>query len=143
MGVEEDDSGMFNMMDLLQTLDLSHERSGYREYKQEDRPNKCVCNKQTTNAHDCKVFGTFRCSKCHNSWSSGNSWYDWRRQRLLTQECKSCNTPNMPVTYHRLRISQSEREGPPHRRDLCAKCKQLGRDCSKQGPSQPLRFGRR
>lgn len=95
-------------------------------------PARCVCNKDTSTPHTCKIYGHYRCA-CGKWWRSGNSWYEWHNQRLLTQECQRCGTAVKPQQFHKLKISATadDAERGPHDVSRCERCKSLGTDCSK------------
>ena len=78
-----------------------------------------------------RVFGEFQCSKCNRKWASGNSWAN------AGQECQNCRI--MVYPYHQRDLEKPAEEdyerdlNKPHIQEMCEKCKQLGRDCSKRG----------
>ena len=93
-------------------------------------PGRCVCNKNSAQAHTCKIFGHYKCG-CGKWWRSGNSWYEFSKRKLYTQECKRCNQPVAPHQFNALaiRAEQDDKRGP-HDVARCERCRQLGVDCS-------------
>ena len=74
-----------------------------------------------------RVFGEFKCSKCKNTWRSGNSWRD------MGQECTACRVNVYPYKQDELKSNSNSKEkdsGKPHLQNLCEKCKSLGRCCT-------------
>ena len=71
------------------------------------------------------MFGEFSCSKCDNTWKSGNAWEG------RGQQCKYCKTMNLPIHLRPLRPPRYPADGiqRPHRKDLCERCKELGYNC--------------
>ncbi|XP_063829142.1 zinc finger CCHC domain-containing protein 24-like [Ostrinia nubilalis] len=73
-----------------------------------------------------RCFGEYRCSKCHRTWMSGNSWAD------CGQDCTTCNIKVYPHKQTPLEkpdgLDKSDLD-KNHLSHLCEKCKQLGRCC--------------
>lgn len=79
---------------------------------------------QGDNSH--RVFGYFKCNKCHKNWTSAVSWKDkW-------QKCKKCESMIYPYNQHPLEKSEHATDiinKSPHDQLRCEKCVQLGRLC--------------
>jgi hypothetical protein len=79
---------------------------------------------QGDNSH--RVFGYFKCSKCHKNWTSAVSWKDkW-------QKCKKCEAMIYPYNQRPLEKSEHATDiinKSPHDQLRCEKCVQLGRLC--------------
>jgi hypothetical protein len=99
-------------------------------YRSDDLPTHCVCNKRGSHSPPCKVFGDFHCT-CGNAWRSGNCWFNHTTGALYVQDCLRCNKKNEPTTFRACRFVAKEDSKGPHLPGLCARCKELGRDCSK------------
>eukprot|EP00051_Salpingoeca_urceolata_P011298 m.139810 g.139810 ORF g.139810 m.139810 type:complete len:139 (+) comp17069_c1_seq2:854-1270(+) len=113
-------------------------------FTKSDPPPRCVCNKNDSRSHVCKVYGNYRCT-CGKTWTSGNSWYDWAKKDLKTQECRGCKTSVQPYDFRRLKLGNTNEGRGAHRVDLCGRCKELGTDCSKMtliGGARRFRSGR-
>ncbi len=128
------------MESLLRSLQVMHvhgesEDEEEVEYSADLLPDHCVCNKSAEGGqpslHKCKIYSRFHC-KCGQSWSSGNSWYEYNTQRLYKQQCKSCKKYTEPKTFHRLKIGGARATNGPHLEHLCERCKELGYNCSPQ-----------
>lgn len=111
-------------------------RSGVAKADENDHtmtnpPTTCVCNKSSSRPHVCKVYGKYRCD-CGKWWTSGNSWYDFKKRTPLTQDCRGCNTPVQPHAFHKLRIGTDSNAGRgDHDVARCARCRQLGHRCNR------------
>lgn len=82
---------------------------------------------QGDNSH--RVFGYFKCNKCHKNWTSAVSWKDkW-------QKCKKCESMIYPYNQHPLEKGEHTADTTnainksPHDQLRCEKCVQLGRLC--------------
>ena len=77
-----------------------------------------------------RLFGEFQCPQCHRKWASGNSWVNTR------QECLNCRIMVSPHYQRRLDMPAQETYtrdlDKPHLTEMCEKCQQLGRDCSRR-----------
>ena len=115
---------------LFGSLDLEGEEE--EVYLSSDRPDHCVCKgRRHSDSDPCKVFGDFQCV-CGKTWRSGNCWFKHTTGELYTQNCKRCRTKNEPKTFRACRSSGPENSKGPHQVALCARCKELGRDCSQK-----------
>ncbi|CAB3223223.1 unnamed protein product [Arctia plantaginis] len=73
-----------------------------------------------------RCFGEYRCSQCGRSWMSANSWANYG------QKCTRCNINVMPHKQRPLLKPDGLDKSDPnkaHPRELCGKCKALGRFC--------------
>ena len=75
--------------------------------------------------HCCQYYGSFKCSQCHNPWTSA---YTWKGEK---QACRNCNVEMMPWKTDQLecRLSMSTISGA-HDCARYAMCRKLGYDCS-------------
>lgn len=73
-----------------------------------------------------RSFGEFQCPKCSRSWMSANSWAN------MGQQCQSCRINVYPHSQKPLSkpdgLDKSDMT-KTHPRELCEKCKKLGRYC--------------
>ncbi|XP_077989248.1 zinc finger CCHC domain-containing protein 24-like [Glandiceps talaboti] len=76
-----------------------------------------------------RCFGEYRCPQCNRHWMSANSWAD------SGQECQTCKINVYPEKQRPLEkpddldVGDNNKEHP---RELCEKCKRLGRPCTKR-----------
>lgn len=73
-----------------------------------------------------RTCGMFHCTKCKKEWFSANSWAN------CFQKCNKCNGQIYPYRQFPPWPGKGTKQDiPPHPKDLCQKCQQLGSFCGR------------
>ena len=72
-----------------------------------------------------RVYGSFKCTNCHRTWESGNSWAN------SGQMCSRCKIMIYPYNQTELLKPGDNKVdlNKPHPAEYCEKCQKLGRSC--------------